>query len=192
MSTPDEVDLHFVMTCEGVVPGTAVSRVSEWNGPPWMTGEVITANVARPFVFRLVPEYPGKMKPMYEGTVLLMNDDLVQALESAGVDNLQKFPAVITDEVKGQRYTNYTAVNIVGTIRCADMAASERMDPDDDEDLINVDFDSLVIDEKKAGGALLFRLAESVSAIVVHRRVKEAVERTVPGMTFYGPGEWSG
>jgi hypothetical protein len=121
-----------------------------------------------------------------------MRDDLLAALRNVGVDNLQVFPAQVRDKTKRQVHDEYVAVNIIGAIACANMDESERMDPDDDGDLIDVDFDSLVIDEERARGALLFRLAESVSAIVVHRRIREAVEKTIPGMTFFGPGEWSG
>ena len=54
-------------------------------------------------------------------------------------------------------------------------------------------FDTLTIDAKKAGGILLFRLAESENAIVVHERVKKGVQAAgIPGMTFYDAGEWSG
>ncbi len=194
MSNQDSYDAtYFVMTCEGISPGTLVSQVSEWNGPPWMTGELITREIPNPFIFDLIPEFPGKMKPMYEGTVTLMRDDLLDALVSSGVDNLQVFPALIRDRVKGLDYDNYKVVNIVGTVACANMTESVRMDPEEeDEDLIDVNFDSLVIDEEKARGALLFRLAEAVSAIIVHKQVRKLVEERVPGMTFYGPGEWSG
>lgn len=182
---------YFVMRCDGIAPATMVQRVSEWYGGPWMSGQIIRIPVPSPFVFRLVPEYPGEMLPMYDGGILLMRDDLIKALHEAGVDNLQLFPAVIQDEEKQIAHTNYKAVNVIGLIACADMGASTRMDPDDDTDLIDVDFDSLVIDETKTGGALLFRLAESVNAIIVHRTVRERAER-VAGMTFAGPGQWSG
>lgn len=57
----------------------------------------------------------------------------------------------------------------------------------------DIDFVSLVIDESKATGHLLFRLAENVSAVVVHEQVKSAIEASaIPGFVFYGPGEWSG
>jgi hypothetical protein len=49
-----------------------------------------------------------------------------------------------------------------------------------------------VIDSSKAKGALLFRLEEAVNAIVVHKRVREAIEGAIRGMTFYDPREWSG
>jgi hypothetical protein len=189
--TPAVAATYFVMTCEGVHPATMVEEVSDWFGAPWMTGQIIRKTVPSPFIFRLVPEYEGELKAMYEGSILLMRDDLIRALQEAGVDNLQLFPAAIHDEVNAREHTDYKAVNIIGLVSCANMAQSPRMDPDDDSEIIDVDFDSLVIDESKTGGALLFRLAESASAIVVHRSVRERAER-IPGMTFYGPGEWSG
>lgn len=197
MSNKNNYDAtYFVMTCEGISPGTLVSQVSEWNGPPWMTGELIIRQIPNPFIFELIPEFPGKMKPMYEGSVPLMRDDLLDALISAGVDNLQVFPALIRDRVKGQDYENYKVVNIVGTVACANMTESIRMDSEEEDDeeegIIDVNFDSLVIDEEKARGALLFRLAEAVSAVIVHKQVRKLVEERVAGMTFYGPGEWSG
>ena len=187
-----ETESYFVMTCEGIRPSTSVREVSEWNGPPWMTGQFIDRPVPHPFVFRIDPHYPGELLPMYEGSILVMRDALIRKLQEAGVDNLQLFPALVRDEDKKQEYADFKAVNIVGLISCANMEESTRMDPDDDEsDMIDVDFDSLVIDESKTGGALLFRLAEAVSAIIVHRSVRERVE-AIRGMTFYASGEWSG
>lgn len=191
-STTAAQDSYFVMTCEGIYPAASVRLVTEWPSAPWMTGELLTRTVPNPVVFRLDPNYPGKLKPMYQTTILLMRDDLVQALEEAGVDNLEKFPAVVRDETKSEEHTTYKAVNIVGLIACADMEGSKLMDDEDEPGEVDVNFDSLVIDEKKAGGALLFRLAESVNAIIVHRSVRDRVEAAVPGMTFYGSGEWSG
>ena len=128
---------------------------------------------------------------MYEGAVLLMRDDLIQALIEVGVDNLQLFPALVADSAKKIEHTNYKAVNIVGVIACANMGASTLMGTSDSE-MIDVDFDALVIDEAKTGGVLLFRMAEAVSAIVVHEKVRLYIEDRIPGMTFYGAGEWSG
>jgi hypothetical protein len=187
----EDTGSYFVMTCEGIHPTTDIEAVSEWNGPPWMTGQIIRRAVPTPFVFRLDPHYPGEMLPMYEGSILVMRDDLIRTLQEVGVDNLQLFPALIRDEENNKEYKDYKAVNIVGIVSSANMEESTLMDPDDESDMINVDFDSLVIDESKTLGVLLFRLAESVSAIVVHRRVRERVE-LIRGMTFYASGEWSG
>lgn len=183
---------YFVMTCEGVHPAAAIRLRSEWNGPPWMTGGVIVREVPNPIVFATDPDYPGELKPMYEGTIPLMRHDLIAALQRAGVDNLQCFPAIVQGGAGGEMRADYSAVNVVGLVACADMDASELMDTDDDPSLIDVDFASLVIDESKTGGARLFRLAEAVSAIIVHESVRDSIEGRIPGMTFYGQGEWSG
>jgi hypothetical protein len=188
---PGRNSTYYVMTCEGVYPAAVVRRVTELAGGPWMDGRLITEPVPNPMRFEVRPEYPGVLKPMYEGAVLLMRDDLIDVLRETGVDNLQLFPSIVADQAKKLELTNYKAVNIVGTIACADMGASALMGTSD-SDMIDVDFDSLVIDEERAGGALLFRLAEAVSAIIVHDQVRLRVEARIEGMTFYGPGEWSG
>lgn len=158
-----------------------------------MSGRRITIDVPDPLVYSLDPNYPGELLPLYEDeAVPLFRDDLLVALQNAGVDNLEQFPAVLHDPFSKKDHTNYKAVNIVGVIACADMAGSELMGTTDST-MIDVDFAGLVIDESRTGGALLFRLAEAVNAIVVHEKVKEEVERAgIPYMTFQGPGEWAG
>ncbi len=41
--------------------------------------------------------------------------------------------------------------------------------------VLDVDFDSLVVDEKRARGALIFRLAESTNAILVHEKLRNCL-----------------
>jgi hypothetical protein len=54
-------------------------------------------------------------------------------------------------------------------------------------------FESLAIDEAKIGGALVFRLAESVNAIIAHRRVRDAVIAAgIAGIVFMDPKDWAG
>lgn len=183
---------YYVMTCEGVYPSTMIGESPDLPGGAWMDGQPIQYDVPEPLVFSLNPEYPGKLCSMYDESILLMSSDLVGAIKTAGVDNIQCFRAVVRDLVNKKDYSNYQAVNILGLVSCADMEKSELMGTSDSA-LIDVDFHSLVIDESKAGGALLFRLAEKVSAIVVHEKVKENIEKKeIPNMVFYEPGEWSG
>ena len=57
----------------------------------------------------------------------------------------------------------------------------------------DVDFHSLVIDEARTHGLMLFRLAEARTAIIVHERIKQAIDDAgIPGFVFYEPGDWSG
>ena len=92
----------------------------------------------------------------------------------------------------GEEHTNYKAFNVVGLVAAADLGASKMMGTTSST-LIDADFASLALDESKAHGLLLFRLAENVSAIVVDERVRQEIEgRKIPGILFYASGEWSG
>ncbi len=183
---------HYVMVGEGKHPIMPIASGPDFEGN-WRLGRPITEPVPQPLVYTLDPDYGGNPKPMYyEKAIPVMRDDVAEALAKAGVDNIQYFDALLKDPASGAEYPNYKAYNIVGLVACADMAASQRMGISNST-MGDVDFASLVIDESKTGGALLFRLAENVSAIVVHEAVKNAIEAAgIPGFVFYGPGGWSG
>jgi hypothetical protein len=183
---------YYIMTCEGIHPRTTLKKHASVPRGPWYRGQEITYRIKEPLVYGLDPGYPGALLPLYESEAPIMREDLLDALKSSGVDNLQLFAAILKDPKTKQEYTNYKAVNVIGLVAAADMAKSTTMGLPNPA-LFGQTFDSLTIDEKKAGGALLFRLKESASAIVVHDRVKSGIEAAgVPGMTFYESGEWSG
>jgi hypothetical protein len=183
---------YYVMVGEGEHPVMPIASGPDADGN-WRLGQVITEAITEPLVYTLDPDYGGTPKPMYyEKAIPVMRDDVLATLTAAGVDNIQTFEAVLVNPDTGERHANYKAYNIVGLVACADMGASERMATTDSV-IGDVDFRSLVIDESKTGGALLFRMAENVSAIVVHAQVRRAIEASgIPGFVFYGPGTWSG
>jgi hypothetical protein len=183
---------YYVMVGEGKHPVMPIARGPDLRGN-WRDGTLITKPVPTPLVYTLDARYPGEPKAMYYAErIPVMRDDVVETLTRAGVDNIQYFEALLVDPRDGREYRNYKAYNIVGLVSCADMQKSEQMGTSDSS-LIDVDFHALVIDESKTGGLLLFRLAEKVTAIVVHESVKRAIEAAgIPGFVFYGPGEWAG
>ena len=184
--------MYYVMTCEGLHPSTTIGRPPRLPRGPWKTGQLIAYQVPEPLIYELDPAYPGLLLPMYKAAAPLMRDDLLAVLRTAGVDNIQLYQAILRDPAKGNEYAEYKAVNVGGVISAADLERSVMMGTTDSR-MIDADFDSLVLDETRIGGPLLFRLAESVSAIVVHEKVRQAIEaRGIPGMTFYESGEWSG
>jgi hypothetical protein len=183
---------YYVMSCEGVSPATSIGKSPALPGGPWMTGQMLGTTPPVPMVFELNPNYPGLLKAMYKNKYPLVREDLLRCWQEAGVDNLQLFPAILRDTVKGVDHTNYFAFNVIGVVSCADMGQS-RMMGTTDSTMIDADFQALVIDEAKTGGALMFRLAESVNALVVHERVRKHIEaNAIPNLVFYGPGEWAG
>lgn len=183
---------YFVMVCLGVPPIQPIARGPDFRGN-WRTGAQLTKTVPQPLLYTLDVDYPGTPKAMYgEKAIPVMRDDVVAVLKGCGVDNVQFFDAALHDPAKGHTYTNYKAYNIVGLIASADMSASTLMGTSDSR-MLDTDFDSLVLDPAKPRGALMFRLAENVSAIVVHAQVRAAIEASgISGFSFFGPGEWSG
>lgn len=184
---------YYVMCDEGVFPSASVYGGPKLPGPPWMTGQRITIEVPKPIHYKTDPDRPGNLRAMYAGLGRpLMRDDLIEALQAAGVENLELFDAVIENPTTGEEHTNYKVFNIVGLVAAADMDASKLMGTTDSS-IIDVDFDSLAIDGKKASGLRLFRLAESVNAIIVDEVVKAEIEkRGIPEIIFYDPADWSG
>jgi hypothetical protein len=157
-----------------------------------MTGQRITYEVATPLEYGLDPDYPGDLLPFYTANAPLMHGKLIQAIRDAGADTLQLFDAVLVDPQRAARHDDYKAVNIVGLVAMADLAKSRTMGTSDSR-MLDVDFEKLEFREGAAGDHLIFRLAESVNAIVVHANVKRSIEKAgLAGMTFYASGEWSG
>jgi hypothetical protein len=183
----------FVMECDGTYPSVALRKCPPLDIPPWFHGGRISENFPVPLVYTLGVTRKRNFKAMYDDTAYpIMRDDLIEALQAAGVDNLQLFPTILINTVTGTELINYKAFNIVGVVAAANMVKSERM-PTTDSSIVDVDFASLVIDEEKAAPFRMFRLAESVNAIIVDEFVKiEVKRRGIPGMVFYQPEDWSG
>ena len=158
----------------------------------WMSGAKMVDSPPDPIELTWDPDNEGEIrKAYYEAGVVLMLKDLVAALREAGVDNLDAYPVIIRSTRNAEVCSDYVAVNIIGAIAAADMEKSEIID--EGSGMIDVIFGSLVIDEDKAQGKLLFRLAESVGAVVVHERVvAHLLNKGSFGLTFTDPENYCG
>lgn len=160
----------------------------------WMSGARFdsTRLPPNPLRMRYHPETQGTfLRDLYEAPVCLMSKRLVTALQAGGVDNLDLYPVEILDEKLGKRHKTHFAVNIVGKIAATDVAGT-AFNSGVPERMISAAIDTLLLDERAARGQLLFRLAESVDAIVVHESVREVVEASKLGsLQFLKPAEWS-
>lgn len=119
-------------------------------------------------------------------SIPVMSKLLVSALEIAGVDNMTLYEAILKNEDSGETWDDYYAVNILGRLACADLAASDYVElgrrPGEGPPLLR--FKKLVIDPKKTRGMPLFRLAESPSQILIQDRILETINEQEP------PGGW--
>ena len=90
----------------------------------WQTGSRFPDAPPVPVEVALNPDFPGLMMPMFDSGILLFSERMVNALHESGVDNLDVYDAVIRDIATGKTYADYKAVNIIGSISCADLSRS--------------------------------------------------------------------
>ena len=183
---------YSILECIAKAPLARVSLVSEISGAPWMTGRKVDPP-AEVVAYKVHKDRPGNLRALYSNlAVPLIRDDLLKVIKDVGVDNMQDFDAVLRDPVKDAEHTNYRALNILGMVAAADLGKSTFMHS---QSLTGVDrdFDKLEFKDKLRTDLLLFRLAESSNALVVHEKVKKAIEKSkIEGVVFYDSGEWSG
>lgn len=115
----------------------------------------------------------------YDGRQL-MHKQLVRALQDAGVDNLQVFAAILTEEGFDTVNEDYIVVNLVGLVACANVEKSSAM-PFADGLFIS----ELVIDAARTSGLLMFRLADSMMDVLIHESVAEKlIPMNIPYVTI--------
>jgi hypothetical protein len=185
--------VHFVLACYGPADKDRAALGSVVNTKlNWQLGRRFSEPPPTPVVVNLNPDFPGILLPMFDKGILLFTDDMLASLKTAGVDNLDAYEAQLFDPATGKTHKQYKAINIVGAVSAADLAESDYEAPSGTP-LVDVDFDSLTIDEKKAGDFLMFRLAECITAIVIDERVKRQLESDeIPYLDFLDPKDWIG
>lgn len=123
-----------------------------------------------PFKIRVNPRHNLAMNDFYPSRNL-MSKRLVATLQSAGVKNLQIFPAEIKHNLTGEIIHDFVVVNVLGMVSCADLSKSDATALAD----VNY-FHKLAIDANKTGGALMFRLAESRIDVIVAEQVAKQIK----------------
>ena len=176
-----------------VVSETTVRITNEPRLPPgstlWIDGAPLKGTIQEPLVYEIEVGDEGEMGPFIRTATPLMSRDLVETIQSCGVDNLDLYNAVIRELATGHEYRNYLAVNIIGVISGADRTQSVSTSLDG----LGNWFERLVLDEHATRGSLMFRLRGSLSKVMVHRRVKEAIEaKGFPLLQFISADDFSG
>jgi hypothetical protein len=158
----------------------------------WISADPLRVSVPADLSMIVDPDEPGELLVLYTLDVLVASNRLIDSLHKAGVDNLQVYPLTIRAEASGREWTTHSVVNVIGKVSCADLSKStftaERGRP-----VVDTDFERLVLDETAAAGLLLFRLAECISAVIVHDRVRrQLVADGFTDLTFQDPWDFIG
>jgi hypothetical protein len=157
----------------------------------WSTGLPLNIAPKQPFVLkaRAVRGYQGVPADFYNFRICLMSEKMVKALRRAGVDNLQLFPAQVLEQTTGQRWPIF-AVNIIGRVAAADLAASEWKCYEDPP-IGSIHFENLAFTPQAGYSLPLFRLAENLDSIVISSTVKSALKQAaLTGVDFIVLADW--
>ncbi len=189
-------DIYYILRAEDPDIGYRARLVYTRDYPlrSWMAGSRFDRQPPEPIVLKLrgTDEDNWILGDLWLTPITVMSKRLHEAFLQAGIDNLDTYSVELHDPVSGKVYKDFLAFNLIGKIAAAD-AAMTQFTPSVKERMVSADIDSLAVDAHKTHGALMFRLAESVNAILVHASVRKAIEAAgIDTLTFIEPEEWSG
>jgi hypothetical protein len=152
-----------------------------------MLARPFSAPVPEPVEVTLVPDNEdGLLLPFY-GAPQIMRKDLCEAIIGAGVNNLDTYQALVQREDGTIVSRDYLAYNILGAVRAADLNET-RFNAQNPSRMIDASVEKLAVDPSRAHDLLMFRLAESIRTIVVHQKVRTAIEGAgIEHIVFLGP-----
>lgn len=184
------------MDGEGVHPVHPIDKQPRLPGGPWYRGTKLLITFDTPIECELEPidDQKRNIKMLYGNkSIPIIHNSLVEALVAAGVNNLELFPAVLSNPTTGEAHTDFKAFNVIGLVSAVDLNTSKLMHGSARMQVLDTDFEQLNLDVPESNNLHLFRLEESCNAICVSEKVKAEIEkRNIPGIIFYASGEWSG
>lgn len=150
----------------------------------FLCGKMITAAIDNPLVFTTNAKAGGAMVDFKDSSFPIMSKRFLEIMQASGVNNLQTFPLIIKSEEDGAIWDDYFVVNVLGMSACADLSRStyHKIMPG------FYSFNELAIHAEKAQDALLFRLQEDPTTIIMHRSVGQYIKSQDPNKTLLG---WS-
>lgn len=142
----------------------------------WMQGKrMFDPAPGAELVLELALESGGYRGHLIDGMATLFHEDLKDALDSQGIDNVIYYPVRLRDPNDGTTEGGYFLANIIDLLDCVDMQRS-KVKPWVTG--IGFDFLSMVIDESKTNGAKIFRLKSDPAKILINEELKRYFDET--------------
>lgn len=184
--------MHYVLKCLDPDQGY-IARVEYRDDDPfrfWNTGERFDEPLEIPLRATVLSDPQTVLPELWETPLPMMTVRLYEALSWLGVRNLDVYPVELVDGRSGRLIEGYLAFNLIGAIAATDPLRTQYA-PDTTERMSSADIDHLAIDPARTQGARMFRLAESVSAIVVCSTVKDGLEAAgFNTLSFLSDADW--
>lgn len=154
----------------------------------WQFGRIFTSEPDQPVIV-VIPdaELESDLMPFFDSNPVVSNE-FYETLLKAGVDNLDAYDAVLRSEDGTVEFKGFKAINIIGLISATGSSTGTRTGFTGDYKSISASMDGFSIDASKTKKMLMFRLAENTSTIIVHKSVKQEIEKAgFPFMDFRVP-----
>jgi hypothetical protein len=181
---------YYVLTSENPKRMLLSSLKKPGRRDSWLFGRRFAAAPETPVIAPIVNGYETAEQLDYFGTPPIMSDRFHQALQEAGVDNIDVYDAVLTSDDGKHRYQGYKAFNVIGLVKAADLKKTVFAAGSASR-LIDASIDSLSIDGQAARGLQLFRLAEYAGAVIVHDSIRRSLlQRGFPHVVFQNPAQF--
>lgn len=186
--------MYYILKCFDPAEGY-IARIEYKKDNPfrfWNRGERFAKPPPTPIPARLISDDQTILAELWETPLPMMSLRLHRTLCSLGVGNLDVYPVAFTDSRSEASIEGYVAFNLIGVIAAADLTKT-HFAADSPERMISADIDHLELDAARIGGARMFRLAESVGAIIVDQQIKDGLEADgFDSLTFMQPEQWVG
>ncbi len=122
---------------------------------------------------------------------LVISKPVRDILDRCGADNIQYIPVVIHDEPEKKTHDGYFMANIIGVVDCIDLQKSVITTRAAMPDKIR-EIHKLCIDESRAKGFRILRLARRQVIVLVDETIKNALEsQALRGIILIPVGDYS-
>lgn len=163
--------MPFYMTRRVAEDGAMIDQTSHWE-VDFFAGRRFEPDFESPVTFDLDTDIEGRRMPtFFTVPAFVAQREFASVLSSAGVDNIDIYPARIDDPETGATFTEYVLINIIGSLSVADLSASEVSELGPGMRMI----DKIVLKDRAPREVQMFRLAEDPLKIIVSDAVATAV-----------------
>ncbi|MES2824949.1 MAG: hypothetical protein V4732_15195 [Pseudomonadota bacterium] len=166
---------YYLLETDNYIDYGVIDNPEIDDDPSFLNGQRITGPIPL-LIFEInfpkdekLPHYLGDQFP-------LVSKAFLHALQLAGVDNFQQFPARLVNSQTGQSWDDFVAFNVIGFVKAANLDHSDfdvlMAGSDDDKVPPLLAFREIALDKNKIPSAsMMFRMAEDPCNVIIHEQV---------------------
>ncbi|MCX9156604.1 hypothetical protein OPU71_10770 [Niveibacterium sp. 24ML] len=182
--------MYYMMHCPDPEVGYLAMLDYDFSEDPdplrdWMSADRFDEPPPLPVRVTVAPRPNSVIGEMWQVPLPIMSKRLLETLTKGSVSNIDSYPLVFEMPDGSIRQDTHVAFNLIGKIS----TVAQRGYIKGGNELLG----GVRLNEEAIGDALMFRLAESVNAIVVHDSIKAAIQAAgIDTLQFIAPESWTG